>query len=99
VVNPDGSETASPANYNYLTRMPIYQLTYEKKKALEKEASDLKAAIDALRAKPIQKIWREELAEFKEAWATHKENVEAEYQADRENKPTATKKRAAPKKK
>lgn len=89
-----------PANYNYLTRMPIYQLTYEKKKALEKEAHDLKMAIDALRAKPIQKIWQEELNEFKEAWAAHKEAIEEEYTADRENKPAAgTKKRAVAAKK
>lgn len=76
--------------YNYLTRMPIYQLTYEKKKALEKEADDLKMAIEALRAKPIQHIWRDELQEFKQAWETHKAAIEAEYEGDRLNKPVAT---------
>lgn len=96
----DGSTADGAANYNYLTRMPIYQLTYEKKKALEKEAHDLKMAIDALRAKPIQKIWHEELQEFKDAWEAHKSAIEEEYAADRENKPVAgAKKRAAAKKK
>lgn len=89
----DGEETG---NYNYLTRMPIYHLTYEKKKQLEKEADELRMAIEALRAKPIQSIWREELAEFKEAWQHHKAAIEEEYEADMHNKPTGTSKRRAP---
>jgi DNA topoisomerase-2 len=90
-----GDLVEGTSNYNYLTRMPIYQLTYEKKKALEKEAHDLKMAIDALRAKPIQKIWQEELAEFKAAWEAHRNAMEEEYQADRDNKPVAGTKRKA----
>lgn len=95
----DGEEDdGGSGGYNYLTRMPIYQLTYEKKKALEKEAHDLKMAIDALRAKPIQHIWRDELEEFKGAWEAHQHAIEEEYDADRQNRPMAkmTKARAAP---
>ena len=95
--NTEGASTSS--GYNYLTRMPIYQLTYEKKKALEKEAHDLKMTIDALRAKPIQKIWQEELEEFRSAWNVHRASIEEEYSADRENKQIAPKKRVAAKKK
>jgi DNA topoisomerase II len=98
----EGEVGDSSGGYNYLTRMPIYQLTFEKKKALEKEADDLKMAIDALRAKAIQHIWRDELMEFKDAWELHKQTIEEEYDADRTNRPsaskTAPKRRTTPKK-
>lgn len=82
--------------YNYLVRMPIYHLTMEKKKALEKEASDLNMTIKALREKSIQTIWREELADLKKVWLNHKETVEEEYNADRQSRPSGPiKKRAA----
>lgn len=97
----DDSPTDASANipltgsgYFYLLRMPIYTLTYEKKIELEKQADDLKMAIDALRAKPIQHIWRDELAEFKTAWDCHKRAIEEEYEADLHNRPIA--KTAAP---
>jgi DNA topoisomerase-2 len=76
-------EPSGGSNYNYLLRMPIYQLTFEKKQELEKEAEKLHMAIKALRAKPIQHIWMDELNELKTAWETHKEVVEEEYTADR----------------
>lgn len=91
-------EDDATGGYNYLTRMPIYQLTYEKKKALEKEADDLNMMIDALRAKPIQHIWRDELQDLKAAWDAHKKTIEEEYEADRLNKPVAAPKRRITKK-
>lgn len=72
--------------YGYLTRMPIYQLTFEKKRQLEKEADDLKVAIETLRATPIYNIWRRELGEFKIAWEDHKAILEEEYHADLHHK-------------
>lgn len=78
-------------SYNYLTRMPIHQLTYEKKRALEKEAEGIKMKIEELKAKPIQKIWYDELQEFKTVWLDHKKTVEQEYQNDRENRPPPSK--------
>lgn len=97
----DGSdEAASTTNsYNYLTRMPISQLTFEKKQALEKEADKLNKEIRELRAKPVQHIWRDELAELSSSWEEFKTLSEAEYTADREGTVTTTKRGAAARKK
>jgi hypothetical protein len=69
-------------------------LTYEKKQALEKEAAEIKAKIEALRATPIHHIWRNELRELTKIWETYKTEVEADYAADRESKVLPAKKKA-----
>ena len=95
----EADENAQPAkavevpSYGYLTRMPIHQLTFEKKRALEKEAEGIRMTIEELRAKPLQKIWYDELQEFKAAWLEHKEAIEEEYENDRQNRPAASPKR------
>ena len=99
----DAEADATDASYKYLTQMPIHQLTAEKKAALEKQAHDLQMRIDELEAKPINAIWKAELAELKTAWATHRSAVESDINADLENKRVAAKaapkRRAAPAKK
>jgi DNA topoisomerase-2 len=69
-------------DYNYLTKMPIHQLTYEKKQALEKEAHKLDMEIKELKQKPIHHIWQEELNALEKAWKEHKEALETIYQED-----------------
>jgi DNA gyrase/topoisomerase IV subunit A len=64
----DASEATGPADYDYLIRMPMKQLTQEKKQALEKEAKDLEEAIRVLRETPIHHIWKRELAELSAEW-------------------------------
>lgn len=78
-------------NYGYLTRLPIHQLTTTKMAQLEAEAAKLFNEIEALRNKRIQSIWKEELAELRTVWHEHKQAVEDEYSADRDNKPAADK--------
>jgi hypothetical protein len=80
----DDDTTTTGNSYNYLVRMPISQLTFEKKQALEKEADKLNQEIRALRAKPVQRIWLEELTELSAAWDEFKHASEADYVADRE---------------
>ena len=70
------------ADYNYLTRMPINQLTYEKKSALEKEAEKLKMLIRDLKAKAIYTIWNEELQQFSKEWESFKTNMDNYYDQD-----------------
>ena len=82
------------SGYSYLTRMPIHQLTYEKKQALEKEAAEIKAKIEALRSTPIHHIWRNELRDLSKIWEAYKNEVEADYAADRESKVLVAKKKA-----
>ena len=94
------AQNPEDAGYGYLTRLPIHQLTLERKQAMERESEKLAAAIAALRAKPIHHIWREELAHFVEIWSSHRATVEADYAADRAGvaAATPTKRRAAAKK-
>jgi DNA gyrase/topoisomerase IV subunit B len=73
-------------SYGYLTHMPINQLTFEKKRALEKDADVIKRELEALKLKPIQKIWYDELQECKEAWIEHKQAIDEEYENDRQHR-------------
>ena len=85
--NADANADADASGgYDYLTKMPIRQLTAEKKAALEKQAHDLFVKIEALRGKTVQSIWLEELAELRAAWSTFRQEIEVEYAADLENK-------------
>lgn len=81
----DNETEIEPPSYTYLTRMPIHTLTLEKKQELEKEAHELQMKIQALKAKPIQKIWEDELDEFAFGWEQYKQVVEAELEANRTN--------------
>lgn len=85
-------------NYQYLTRMPIHHLTFEKKQVMERESDKIAAALKALRAKSIQEIWREELAELSNLWEQHKARILEEYASDRDGAIAATpsKRRRAP---
>ena len=66
-----------PLDYNYLIKMPIQQLTFEKKQALEKEAHRLDMAIKELRNKAIHHIWLEELHAVEEAWNAFRHSMES----------------------
>jgi DNA topoisomerase-2 len=83
------------SGYNYLTRMPIHQLTAERKAALEKQADDLQMKIDALREKTVQAIWLEELAELRTAWTAFRKDIEEEYSTSRIQKPSQSKPKAS----
>jgi DNA topoisomerase-2 len=69
-------------SYDYLTNMPIKQLTYEKKKELEKEANDLNMRIKELTVKSIQSFWSDELNELSDKWEEYKNYMEAVYTND-----------------
>jgi DNA gyrase/topoisomerase IV subunit B len=98
-VSEDG-DMGTKSNYLYLIRMPIYQLTFEKKQALEREADKLNTQIRSLKAKPVQHIWKEELQELQTAWDAHKTTIDAEYEADKAGAATqGAKKRGVTKKK
>ena len=78
--------------YKYLRSMHMDQVTQEKKAKLEKEAADLFAAIEHLKNKSIQNIWKEELEVLNEAWRQYRMDVDREYEDDRLNRKTATNK-------
>lgn len=81
--NKDDDTSSDIKGYNYLIKMPISQLTYERKIELEKDVEQLKIKIDMLKELSIQKIWKGELAELLEEWLRHKEMIEEDYENDK----------------
>ena len=71
--------------YNYLIRMPISQLTLDRKIILEKEVLDLKNKLDILKATYIQNIWINELELLSKKWEEHKKYIEEDYISDNNN--------------
>lgn len=69
--------------YNYLLKMPISQLTYDRKIILEKEVQEVGKKLNELRNTAIQKIWKNELEELLEAWIDHKNIIEQDYLDDK----------------
>ena len=91
------SDTDDDNGYNYLLKMPISQLTYDRKIILEKEVADLEQKINDLKNTSIEKIWKDELLELLEAWNNHKERIEEDYLNDKNGIVAANKpKRKAP---
>lgn len=76
-------ESDDNKGYNYLLKMPISQLTYDRKIILEKEVEDLSQKINNLRNTSIEKLWKNELTELMEAWNNHRDMVEEDYKNDK----------------
>jgi DNA topoisomerase-2 len=69
--------------YNYLLKMPISQLTYDRKIILEKEVNDLFAKLNELKSICINNIWKSELEELLVAYKNHKDIILTEYLNDK----------------
>ena len=82
-------------SYDYLLKMPISQLTLEKKENLEKEVAKLKNKIDELKEMSIIKIWQNELEELLAEWNNHKAFIEEDYLNDLNGEVAQTKKPTA----
>ena len=78
--------------YNYLIKMPISQLTLDRKIILEKEVEDLKNKLDKLKSTNIELIWLNELEELSIKWKEHKTTILDDYQNDKNNVVTTKKK-------
>ena len=78
-------------SYDYLLRMPISQLTMEKKEILEKEVKLLKDKIDNLKDMSIVSIWENELNELLVEWNKHKMMIEEDYENDLKGETTPQK--------
>jgi DNA topoisomerase-2 len=91
----DGSEDASEVSgdatdgnkdikdFNYLLKMPISQLTYDRKIILEKEVDVLNTNLKNLRDSRIEDLWMSDLVELESAWEEHRDIVLKEYDNDR----------------
>tara|TARA_B100000795_G_scaffold269298_1_gene258255 strand:- start:3612 stop:7163 length:3552 start_codon:yes stop_codon:yes gene_type:complete len=69
--------------YNYLLKMPISQLTYDRKVILEKEFNDLNAKLKSLKNTNIEDMWLNDLIELENEWGLHRDNVITEYDNDK----------------
>jgi DNA topoisomerase-2 len=79
----DDDNSANIAGFNYLLKMPISQLTYDRKIILEKEVADLTNKLNDLRNTAIEDIWKKELQELLQAWNKHKNIIIEDYQNDK----------------
>lgn len=76
------SEDDGAGNFSYLTRMPIRQLTKQRKLALEDEATKVAKQIEDLIETPITLIWIQELEALRKAWIAYSEDILSEIEAD-----------------
>jgi DNA topoisomerase-2 len=70
-------------DFNYLLKMPISQLTYDRKIILEKEVDVLNTNLKNLRDSRIEDLWMSDLVELESAWEEHRDIVLKEYDNDR----------------
>jgi DNA topoisomerase-2 len=86
-VSIDGSDSSDGnkdiKDFNYLLKMPISQLTYDRKIILEKEVDALNTNLKNLRDSRIEDLWMSDLVELENAWEEHRDNVLKEYDNDR----------------
>jgi len=52
-------------SYDYLLRMPIYSLTKEKLDEIKEKIKNLKSELNTLKGKSLEKLWEEDLNDFK----------------------------------
>jgi DNA topoisomerase-2 len=83
----DGSDSSDGnkdiKDFNYLLKMPISQLTYDRKIILEKEVDALNTNLKNLRDSRIEDLWMSDLVELENAWEEHRDIVLKEYDNDR----------------
>jgi len=68
--------------YNYLLKMPISQLTYDRKIILEKEFEVIDNKIKTLKDTNIETLWLEDLNELEKGWILHRDNTLKDYDND-----------------
>lgn len=84
-INKDDEESGEENvnGYNYLLKMPISQLTYDRKIILEKEIEELSNKLNELKNTSVQDIWKKELIELMEEWNKHRMEIEQDYKDDK----------------
>ena len=78
----DEASSKKVKQYNYLLKMPISQLTYDRKIILEKEHNELEAKLKALKDTNIEDLWLSDLDELEKAWVAHRDMITTEYEND-----------------
>jgi len=82
--NPEGTEAnINYKHYNYLLKMHISQLTYDRKIILEREYNELDEKLKNLKNTNIEDLWLNDLLELEKEWEEHRDNILKEYENDR----------------
>ena len=83
-------------DFNYLLKMPISQLTFDRKIILEKEVDELSKNLANLRNNRIEDLWMTDLTELETAWNEHRATILKDYDNDRKGivEPKTGKKKA-----
>ena len=68
------NETDGKTSYDYLIRMPIWNLTYEKKEELLKELNNKKDMLSAIEKKTIETMWLEDIEVFENEYSKYIKN-------------------------
>lgn len=91
-----GAADKNIKDFNYLLKMPISQLTFDRKIILEKEVDELSKNLTRLRNNRIEDLWMTDLTELETAWNEHRVAILKEYDNDRKGivEPKAGKKKA-----
>lgn len=69
--------------YNYLLKLPISQLTYDRKVILENEYNLLNEKLKNLKNTNIEDLWLSDLIELEKEWNNHRDNILKDYENDR----------------
>jgi len=90
----DTEKNKDVKDFNYLLKMPISQLTYDRKIILEKEVDELNNNLNNLRNSKIEEIWMTDLLALENAWNEHRDFILKDYDNDRKGivEPKAQKK-------
>ena len=90
----DTEKNKDVKDFNYLLKMPISQLTYDRKIILEKEVDELNNNLKNLRNNKIEDIWMTDLIALENAWNEHRDFILKDYDNDRKGiiEPKAQKK-------
>ena len=82
--NDDGNteKNKDMKDFNYLLKMPISQLTYDRKIILEKEVDELNNNLKNLRNSRIEDIWMSDLTALENAWNEHRDLIIKDYDND-----------------
>jgi len=92
----DAATDKNVKDFNYLLKMPISQLTFDRKIILEKEVDELSKNLANLRNNRIEDLWMADLTELETVWNEHRATILKDYDNDRKGivEPKAGKKKA-----
>jgi DNA topoisomerase II len=79
----DAGDAVNYKHYNYLLKMPISQLTYDRKVILEKEYNELNERLKNLKNTNIEDLWLSDLDALEKEWIIHRDIILKEYENDR----------------